>query len=78
MWELCFLSLLAGAQEGMGNLRFPMSCYTMQLSMVQAIGFWDPELSGIGEDYHTALRAYLHYKKEGAHPTASQHAATWA
>ena len=42
---------------------FPMSNYSLSYKLIKSIGFWDTCPDAIGEDYHTALKAY--YKTGG-------------
>jgi len=63
-WELIYFSCINGQMAHSGNLRMPMACYSLLLTIPDEIGFWDSGLSGIAEDQHTALRTYLHFKRK--------------
>lgn len=40
------------------NLTFPLSNYSLSLSLAKKIGFWDTCADAIGEDFHTTQKAY--------------------
>lgn len=40
------------------NLVFPLSNYTISYNLVKRIGFWDTCEDAIGEDFHTAQKAF--------------------
>jgi len=37
---------------------FPLSNYSLSYSLVEKIGFWDTCPEGIGEDFHTTIKAF--------------------
>jgi hypothetical protein len=45
------------------DFTFPISNYTVSYKLMKNIGFWDTCADAIGEDFHTALKAY--WKTEG-------------
>lgn len=45
------------------QLGFPISNYTMSLSLLERIEFWDTNEDAIGEDFHMFVKAY--FKTEG-------------
>ncbi len=40
------------------DLTFPISNYTVSYSLMKRIGFWDTFAYAIGEDFHTAQKAF--------------------
>ena len=45
------------------QLGFPISNYTMSLSLLEHIEFWDTNEDAIGEDFHMFVKAY--FKTQG-------------
>lgn len=45
------------------QLGFPISNYTMSLSLLERIEFWDTNEDAIGEDFHMFVKAY--FKTQG-------------
>jgi hypothetical protein len=64
LWELIYFSCINGQMGHSGRLRMPMACYSMLLTIPDEIGYWEPGMSGIAEDQHTALRTYMHFKRK--------------
>ena len=54
------------------QLGFPISNYTMSLSLLERIEFWDTNEDAIGEDFHMFVKAY--FKTEGQVTHCYQHA----
>ena len=53
------------------QLGFPISNYTMSLSLLERIDFWDTTEDAIGEDFHMFVKAYF---KTHGQVRPSQHA----
>ena len=52
----------AMAMQNLGSpmqLGFPISNYTMSLSLLERIDFWDTTEDAIGEDFHMFVKAYF-------------------
>ena len=64
VWELLFMTFISGQLGRSQDLRFPLACYTMSMRVPEELQYWDPTLTGIGEDMHTALRAYIQFKRD--------------
>ena len=50
------------AMQNLGSpmqLGFPISNYTMSLSLLERIDFWDTTEDAIGEDFHMFVKAYF-------------------
>ena len=51
----------AMAMQNLGSpmqLGFPISNYTMSLSLLERVDFWDTTEDAIGEDFHMFVKAY--------------------
>ncbi|BDA40466.1 hypothetical protein COCOBI_01-1190 [Coccomyxa sp. Obi] len=59
MWSAMAMQNLASPMQ----LGFPISNYTMSLSLLERIEFWDTNEDAIGEDFHMFVKAY--FKTEG-------------
>ena len=52
----------AMAMQNLGSpmqLGFPISNYTMSLSLLERVDFWDTTEDAIGEDFHMFVKAYF-------------------
>ena len=52
----------AMAMQNLGSpmqLGFPISNYTMSLSLLERVDFWDTSEDAIGEDFHMFVKAYF-------------------
>lgn len=59
------------------QLGFPISNYTMSLSLLEHIEFWDTNEDAIGEDFHMFVKAYFKTQGQvGATPTCTKHPLT--
>ena len=60
--SLQFCVCAAMAMQNLGSpmqLGFPISNYTMSLSLLERIDFWDTTEDAIGEDFHMFVKAYF-------------------
>lgn len=58
--HLCVCAAMA--MQNLGSpmqLGFPISNYTMSLSLLERIDFWDTTEDAIGEDFHMFVKAYF-------------------
>ena len=53
-WSFFLLYQLARPLQ----VRMPVACYSMSLALLERIGYWEVGECGIGEDAHTALKAF--------------------
>ena len=69
-WSFFLLYQLARPLQ----VRMPVACYSMSLALLERIGYWEVGECGIGEDAHTALKAFWATGGEASAAAASQHA----
>ena len=69
------------AMQNLGSpmqLGFPISNYTMSLSLLERVDFWDTTEDAIGEDFHMFVKGY--FKTHGqvrSSPSSYQQCRVW-